>query len=289
MKTEVMKIFFAVVLLFVSASVSLAQDQPQWKVGDKIEVKNMSSEWVRATIIKIEDWRDAGRGFAYRVEVEDPNAPNRYWAAAANTIRALPNQTVNKQADNKNVGGNPQPNADGGTFKVGDRVDVYYNEKQGKNRGTIIEAKEGKFKVHYTGCKDYWDEWVDRLSVHSPATISADATEIKFLFGKWALTTVGISSDAIAWGKSGGVQINDDGSYVWYQDKGKAPVKGKWITDARVPGADNGTQNFDGVLIKDADGQDWKVFKWAVKNDTRDHVEVQLMCSGISDIGSRVR
>jgi hypothetical protein len=43
------------------------------------------------------------------------------------------------------------------------------------------------------------------------------------------MTTVGLSSAAIAWGKSPGIQINGDGTYVWYQENGKPPVKGKWL------------------------------------------------------------
>jgi hypothetical protein len=56
--------------------------------------KNMSQEWVRATVIGIVDWREYGRGFAYRVRVDDPHAANTEWAATANTIRAVNAQPV---------------------------------------------------------------------------------------------------------------------------------------------------------------------------------------------------
>jgi hypothetical protein len=167
-------------------------------------------------------------------------------------------------------------------------VDVYYNQEQGKNRGKIIDVKDGKFRVHYNGCTQSWDEWVDPTLLRQPAAISANAPPIAFLFGKWALTKVGISSYNVAWGKTNGLQLNGDGTYVWYQDGGQAPVNGKWSTDAKVPGADMGTQSFDGVLIKDAAGADWKVFKWTVKGYP-DGVEVQRMCSGESIVGSSVR
>ena len=292
MKQKFVLIFFAAIMLS-SVSDIYAQDQPQWKKGDKIEVRNMSYVWVPATILEVIDWRDAGRGYAYRVETEDVNAPNRYWAAPANTVRALPGNKENKNnGENNNKENNNKENnkvnknADG-KYKVGDRVDTYYDETRGHNRGTIIEVGNGKYKVHYNGCKSTFDEWVDRDLVHSPNTISANAPQITFLFGKWSLTEVAVGHRNVFWGNSPGIQINADGTYTWFEDAGKPPIKGRWITDAKVPGLDMGTPKFDGVIIKDAQGEEWKAFKWVTKNDNKAGIEIDKMCSNGSKVGSR--
>src|SRR6185295_1099705 len=169
MKRITTRILLASALLLTITALSFAQAQPQWKVGDRIEVRNMSAEWVRASIVGIVDWRDAGRGFGYRVKVDDQNAPNVYWTAPAETVRALPGLQEDTPADMQPVV-NPKP-ANGAAFKVGDRVDTFYDENRGHNRGTVIEVKEGKYKVHYTGCAKTWDEWVDRTLVLPAATI----------------------------------------------------------------------------------------------------------------------
>lgn len=161
-----------------------SQDQPLWGKGDKIEVRSMSYEWVRATVLEVIDWRDAGRGFAYRVETEDANAPNRYWTAPANTVRTLPENNGNKNNDRVNNTDRVVNKNAGGKYKVGDRVDTYYDETRGHNRGTIIDVANGKYKVHYNGCRAKFDEWVDAALVKNPNTTSANAPEIKSLFGK---------------------------------------------------------------------------------------------------------
>lgn len=288
MKRKLMIIYMSL-LMFISASMSFAQEGGrQWKTGDKVEILNLSKEWVPGTILGTVDWNGK---LMYRVQLDDASAPTVYFnhtppaeIRARNGGNAQPagNPTNNQRAEE-----NPAPPA--GDEDNQNLVDVFYNEKQGKNRGTIIETANGKYKIHYTGCAKTWDEWVDRSLIRSAAQISADAPEIRFLIGKWSLTAVGMSSAAIAWGKLPGIQINGNGTYVWYQDGGKPPVKGSWRTDAKVTGADSGTQKYDGILVRDADGQAWKIFKWTVKGSDEDGIEVQKMCSGISDVGRRVR
>src|SRR5207244_779696 len=131
------------------------------------------------------------------------------------------------------------------------------------------------------------------------ATMDASAAPLRFLVGKWAMftpsypTTVVRGNDVYReygpGGKSPPLEIKADGSYVWYFDYGKAPVSGRWQPDPKVEGADSGTQSYDGVLIDDPSGQPWKVYRWVVKSDSEDHITAQQMCSGISDIGTRIR
>ncbi|MDB5221867.1 MAG: hypothetical protein JWN83_534 [Chitinophagaceae bacterium] len=288
MKQKFLSVLFAAAILLAGVLKIYAQDEPKWKAGDKIEVRNMSYVWVPATVLEVIDWRESGRGFGYRIQTDDVNAPNRYWTAPANTVRALPGKN-NKQAQDENKNNDKEAGKnEGGDFKVGDQVDTYYDATRGHNRGTVIAVGNGRYKVHYTGCKATFDEWVDRDLVKNPNTISANAPGITFLFGKWSLTEVAIGNGNVFWGRSPGIQINADGTYTWYEDFGKQPVKGRWVTDAKVPGLDMGTPKFDGIIIKDAQGEEWKAFKWVVKNNNKPGIEIDKMCSNSSKVGSRL-
>ena len=73
----------------------------------------------------------------------------------------------------------------GGALKVGDRVDIFYDERlygerRAKDRGTIVEVGEGKYKIRYLGCESYMDSWEDRRLVRPAATISVNNPEIRF-------------------------------------------------------------------------------------------------------------
>ena len=256
MKQKTTLIIFTSVLLFIGASNFFAQNRQLWKVGDKVEILNLSKEWMPGTIIGTVDWDGK---LMYRVQLDDANAPVVYFNhTPASDIRARDGkQTSENPADNQRAGENPKQQ-NGGAFKLGDRVDTFYDENHGHNRGTIIEVGDRKYKVHYTGCTKTFDEWVDASLVRPPATISADAPEIKFLFGKWRLTEVAVGKNFAAWGQAPGIQINTDGTYIWYQEAGKPPVKGKWVTDAKMPKLNEGTPKFDGVIVKDSGGQEWK-------------------------------
>ena len=277
-------IFLMSALLCANAVISFAQNGAQWKVGDKVEILNLSKEWVPGMVIGTVDWNGQ---IVYRVQLDDPNASTVYFNhTPASDIRARGNQAAKTPADNQPDNGNPTTMRHGGAFKVGDRVDTFYDEKHGHNRGAVLEVGDRKYKVHYNGCKQ--DEWVDASLVHAAATISAAAPEITFLFGRWRTTVVAVGGNYVVWGKSPGIEINPNGSYIWYQFAGKPPVKGKWTPEAKVPGIVEGTPKFDGVIVKDAEGNEWKAFKWTVKGYPQPGIEIDRLCLGMSEVGSRV-
>lgn len=55
------------------------------------------------------------------------------------------------------AGGEPEPAA-GGAFQAGDKVDILFGGKW--YPGRVLEAGEGKWKVHYDEYGDNWDSWV---------------------------------------------------------------------------------------------------------------------------------
>lgn len=296
----------AFLLVLAFASLSFAQDQAQFKIGDKVEVRNMSSEWVRATVIGIQDWRKSGEGFVYRIHIDDPNAANPEWNAFGDRIRPIgelpPAQPPVFTPDPKPIANQPGA-ANAGGFKVGDSVDVFYDARRGKDRGTIVEIGNGKYKIHYDGCKSYWDAWEDRQLIHPAATISAADPEIVFLVGSWAMFTPSYPNTYVSGNtvyreygvgaKAPPLQIKADGSYVWYFDFGKPAVRGKWRTHAKVgekigKEAISKTVTENGIIIKDPSGQEWKLYKWIMPG-REDRITAQLMCSGETMVGSKIR
>ncbi|HTE34227.1 MAG TPA: hypothetical protein VK666_27800, partial [Chryseolinea sp.] len=80
------------------------------------------------------------------------------------------------------------------------------------------------------------------------------------------------------------LQINSNGSFVWYDEYNKPPVKGNWVTQAKIEGVKMGTETVNGILITDSRGILWKIYK-----DRPDHMTAQKMCSGETQGGTRLR
>jgi hypothetical protein len=270
------------VAVILSAIIGIwAQTPLQFKAGDKVEGKSSYSSvsatgWGQGTIMQTET--NGNHKGPYLVHFDGKDASFDEWLYVA-SVRAL--------------GGAP-------AFKVGDRVDVFYaGSGEGKGHATVLEVQNGSYKVHYDGCKAYFDEVVDRGIVRPFSTLAPGSLEVKFLVGAWAMFTPSYPNTVVRGtdvfreygpgAKSPPLQINADGTYVWNFDFGKEPVKGKWETDAKMPGAKMGTGVDDGILIKDPSGQPWKVHRWTTADKTIDRIEARLMCSGETMIGSRIR
>jgi hypothetical protein len=277
--------------LLVSASASSGQDKTDFKVGDTIYVNAFSGGCVKATVTQTDP--------KYSVHILEGAYKDRDTFYNANRISDCPQiSQQNKQPPDAAV---HQPAMQKpGSLKVGDRVDVYLSGNQeGKNRGTILEINGSQYKVHYDGCSEKEDVWENFTLVHPAATISADAPDIQFLTGKWAMftssypTTVVRGNDIYreygTGAKSPPLQINGDGTYIWYFDYGKPPVKGRWMPHAKIEGARNGTETVNGIIIRDSKGEAWKVYRRKSTIDNEDHITARTMCSGETIMGTRIR
>jgi hypothetical protein len=277
------------VLLSSSAAPALAQ-AGDLKVGDPIYVNAFYGGCVKATVTQANP--------KYSVHILEGPYKDKETFYSSGRISECPQvaqQTTTREQPANNT---PAPAAAG--LKVGDRVDVYLTGNQeGKNRGTILEINGTQYKVHYDGCSARDDTWENFALVRPAATISSTAPEITFLTGKWAMftpsypTTVVRGNDVYReygmGGKAPPLQINGDGTYVWYYDYGKAPVKGRWTSHARIEGARFGTETENGVIIKDPTGGQWKVYRRKSTSDNEDHITARTMCSGQTIIGTRIR
>lgn len=291
-------LFSSLLLVIISASASFAQDPPKFKMGEIVEVHSyfFNPPWHKAKILTF----NTDCPSQYRVEFIGEDAGDHGKpCVGANEVRALAAGQPPAEARNKPAGeNNPLPG--GGAFKVGDRVDVYASyDKDKAQRGTIIEAAGGRYKVHYDGCGTHFDAFIDQGDLHPAATISADALDIRFLFGRWVMFTPSYPNTTVRGdtvyreygmgAKAPPLQINADGTYVWYDEYGKPPVSGRWTTDAKIEGAKFNTAFVNGVILKDSKGGLWKVYRWKPEGDNEDRITARTMCSGQTVTGTRIR
>jgi hypothetical protein len=123
--------------------------------------------------------------------------------------------------------------------------------------------------------------------------------QIKFLLGAWKVFMSGypitvVRGNTIYREYGTGAQvpplrITADGTYVWYDEYNKPPVKGRWTPDAKIEGAQFGTTFINGVVIKDSKGGEWKVYRWKPQGDNEDRVTVRTLCSAVAVDGTRIR
>lgn len=275
-KKKIMKKIYACLLLTVIYSSLYAHMvQQNWKVGDKVLVQDMYNnyKWEDATITIVHaDWNPV----QYVAELDDP---------AGHAITRLLLRA--DQVRGKNVVA--------AKFELNARVDVYYADGGPKARGTVIAVLAGnRYKIRYDGCANYWDEEVDWSQVKPQAMLSSADPDIQAVMGKWAMFVYSYPNTYTdgknvyrvygTGAKAPPLQINGDGTYVWYDEFNKPPVKGRWITHAAMnPRPAMGTENYNGILIKDSKGIYWKIHR-----DRAGHIEARKMCSGETQGGSRL-
>jgi hypothetical protein len=277
---------FAVGFLLAATSVSRSQENSDYKVGDTIYVNAFYGGCVKATITDVRP----NEYSKYIVRIEEGRNKGQNTTYTEGRLKECKNTQA--QADQTTARPDDIPKPSAGTLKPGDRVDVYLSDNQeGKNRGTIVGVEGGRYKVHYDGCKDYWDEWVTAPRVRPAASISAAAAEIKFFNGRWAMLSLAISDTyGYVWGStSPGIQINGDGTYIWNQGAGKPPIKGNWTPHAKIEGARTGTEVENGIIIKDAKGAEWKMYRRKSTSDNKGHITIRTMCSGETQTGTRLQ
>lgn len=266
-----MKHYFIPVLLIVCCFPAFAQP---WHVGDKVQARTSSMDkWENATIYRVNaDWKP----IMYKATMDNPGT----YAITDLLLTA-------EQVRSRDL----KPTA----FSLNNRVDVYYASGGPKARGTVIEIKNnGRYKIRYDGCKAYWDEEVDWSQLKPESVVASNDPEIAVLSGRWAMfvysypnTVVhgnGIYREYGPGAKAPPLQINANGTYVWYDEFNKPPVKGNWLTHAKIVGLTMGTEKDNGIILKDSRGLYWKI-----RNDRADHIEARKMCSGETQGGTRIK
>ena len=254
--------------------VNQPQQNGNWKVGDKVQVRTSSMDkWEDATVFLVLTDRTPAM---YKARLDNPgNYATTDPLLSANQIRA------------RGLKAN--------TFTVKNRVDVYYASGGPKARATVIEEKgNGRYKVRYDGCKAYLDEEVDWSQLKPESVVSSTDGDITAVFGKWAMFVYSYPNTVIrgnniyreygTGAKAPPLLINANGTYVWYDEYNKPPVKGTWTSHAKINGITMGTEAVNGIILKDSYGIYWKVYK-----DRQDHIEARKMCSGETEGGSRIK
>ena len=252
-----------------------AQKMGNWVVGDKVEVYDMYyNKWENGIVSIVLTDRTPQQ---WRVALDEPQG------------HAITDLTVTA-AKLRVRGAKPDF-----AFTVNSRVDAYYADGTPRGRATVIEVKpDGRFKVKYDGCKDHFDEEVDWSQLKPASIISSTDPDIRDVLGKWAMFVYSYPNTTIrgndiyreygTGAKAPPLTINADGTFVWYDEYNKAPVKGKWSTHAKIAGLTMGTEAVNGIIIYDSYGYYWKVYK-----DRTDHVEARQMCTGLTQGGTKIK
>ena len=264
-----------------AAGQAAAQSPAKFAAGQRVETNTdgTGGTYRKGTVTQVDDQRASSGNLKYLIhlDVPSPDGGATDVSAFENEVRALAAFTP---------------------FKVGSVVDVYYSAGVGRDRGVVRAVNpDGRYKIHFPGCAASADELIDHALVLPPKRLSRSSRQARFLVGKWIMFTPSYPNTVVHDGQlyrqygSGArtppLVIRANGKFVWYFDFGKRPVRGTWKTDAKIPGADAGVATIDGLIIKDPQGQPWKVYKRTVKGDHKSHLTAQRLCSGITDIGTK--
>ena len=246
-----------------------------WQVGDKVQVKTYSmAKWENATILRVLTDRTP---VMYKATLDNPAG----YADATPLLAAEQIRSINAK---------PAIN-----FPIKSRVDVALDDGRPKGRATVIEIKaNGRYKVKYDGCKDYWDEEVDWSQLKPASVVDANNPDITAVMGKWAMFVYSYPNTVTSGNniyrvygtgaKAPPLLINTNGTFVWYDEFNKPPVKGSWVSHAKMEGLTMGTEAVNGIIIFDSRGNYWKIYK-----DGPDHIEARLMCSGETEGGTKIK
>ncbi len=251
------------------------QQNGNWQIGDKVQVHTSSMDkWEDATVFLVLTDRTPAM---YKARLDNPgNYATTDPVLSANQIRARGLKAT--------------------AYTINSRVDVYYSSGDPRGRATVIEVKgSGRYKIHYDGCKaGFLDEEVDWSQLKPASVVSSNDADITILFGKWAMFVYSYPNTVIhgnniyreygTGAKAPPLQINANGTYLWYDEFNKPPVKGSWFTHAKIEGVTTGTESVNGIILKDSYGIYWKIYK-----DRQDHIEARKMCSGETEGGSRIK
>lgn len=203
--SRLVPVLCAALVAFAAAQAGGQAGPPKYSVGQRVEAVNAFTDgWQAGTVTRVDDQRAANGNLKYQVHLDRPvaNGGESDLSFFENEVRLL-------------VAFTP--------FKVGTRVDVYYEPGKGKGRGKVIGAPDasGRYKIHFDGCGKNFDERVDHTLV------------VKFT-----------------------------PSYPTYK--------------------------LDGIIIRDSHGDPWKIYKRKAKGDRKAHMTAQRVCSGLTEIGTKV-
>lgn len=146
-----------------------------YKVGDKIQVL-WGSKYYPSSVTEIGSNDKAGK---YKINYDGWSSSSDEWVGT-DRIRSADIQDDKVVAARKTVSTTTATNSSTTTetaasttnnsktvYKAGDKITALWNKKDYK--ATIVEVgsndKAGKYKIHYDGWADSWDEWIgtDRI------------------------------------------------------------------------------------------------------------------------------
>lgn len=127
-------------------------------VGGAIEMYGADNKWYKATVMEIS-------GDQYKVRFDGYTDGDR-WLKREHFRTAAKSTATGSQA--------VKQEAAGSGFTAGSKVEIFFGTSWYK--GAVLDAKDGKYKVHYDGWDNKWDEWVSSNRLRAAATGAAAKT-----------------------------------------------------------------------------------------------------------------
>jgi hypothetical protein len=185
-------------------------------------------------------------------------------------------------------------------FRAGAKVDVMSK----MDRGTVIAVKGFDYKIHFDGCKAYWDGWYDGSDLKPSAPLSTSSADVKFLLGAWKMFQPSAPNTVIKGGevyreygfgaKAPPLQIRADGTYIWKEDFDAPATRGKWYASSRIPSrmesgrkVKSSAYELNGIVIKARDGQLWRLYRATYQGKPSNGITLDCLCSGLEMMGRR--
>ena len=122
-------------------------------VGGAIEMFGADNKWYKATVMEIS-------GDQYKVRFDGYTDGDR-WLKREHFRTLTKAAAAGPQAAK-------QETAAGNGFTAGSMVEIFFGASW--YMGSVLDVKDGKYKVHYDGWDNKWDEWVGSNRVRTPAT-----------------------------------------------------------------------------------------------------------------------
>lgn len=163
-------------------------------------------------------------------------------------------------------------------------VDVFNKDGSIRGRGKIIEVGGSKYKIRFDGCDERKDVTVDTSLTKRAYEIQKTDSSLSPIFGTWDLRRYDYPKDFVPNTKEPPLTIQAGGLVIWNDAYGKPGVISNWYQYAKLPGAAEGADAHNCVVIMDRYQQFYRAYV-----DTNGKLRIQRFCSDQTIEGTRLQ
>ena len=163
-------------------------------------------------------------------------------------------------------------------------VDVFNKDGSIRGRGKIIAIAGREYQVRFDGCPDNKDFKVDSSLTKKALAIEKTDSSLMPIFGNWDLRRYEYPDNYVVDQKQPPLKIEPGGLVVWFDVYGKPGVISSWYQYAKLPGATEGFDAHNCVVIMDRYQQFYRAYV-----DAGGKLQIQRFCSDKIIEGTRIQ